>query len=157
VTPAPAPEGSGRGVNIEAVLTADPALLAALARLVPQVSSSAPAPTAYEVEGIVESPATTLFVARDDDGHIVGSLTLAVFRVPTGVRAWIEDVVVDTSVRGAGIGSALVNHAVEAARREQARTVDLTSRPDRVEANRLYQRLGFEKRETNVYRYSLER
>ena len=65
-------------------------------------------------EYAMESPATTLFVARDDDGHIVGSLTLAVFRVPTGVRAWIEDVVVDTSVRGAGIGSALVNHAIEA-------------------------------------------
>ena len=157
MTPPAAPERSGRGVNIEAVLTADPALLAALARLVPQVSSSAPPPTAYEVEAIVESPATTLFVARDDDGYIVGSLTLAVFRVPTGVRAWIEDVVVDTSVRGAGIGSALVTHAVAAARRDEARTVDLTSRPDRAEANRLYQRLGFEKRETNVYRYSLER
>jgi ribosomal protein S18 acetylase RimI-like enzyme len=95
-------------------------------------------------------------VARDDGGQIIGSLTLAVFRVPTGVRAWIEDVVVESSARGSGIGSALVGAAVTAARRAEARTVDLTSRPDRADANRLYQRLGFERRETNVYRLSLE-
>ncbi len=143
------------GVRVEAVLTADPELLNAIARLVPQLSSSAPPPTAYELEGIVESPATTLFVARDEGGQIVGSLTLAVFRVPTGVRAWIEDVVVETEARGGGIGSALVHEAVETARKAEARTVDLTSRPDRADANRLYQRLGFERRETNVYRLTL--
>jgi ribosomal protein S18 acetylase RimI-like enzyme len=143
------------GVRVEAVLTADPELLNAIARLVPQLSSSAPPPTAYELEGIVESPATTLFVARDGEGQIVGSLTLAVFRAPTGVRAWIEDVVVETEARGGGIGSALVNEAVETARRAEARTVDLTSRPDRDDANRLYLRLGFERRETNVYRLTL--
>ncbi len=95
------------------------------------VSSSAPAPTAYELEGIIESPATTLFVARDQGEQIVGSLTLAVFRTPTGVRAWIEDVVVESDVRGGGIGSALVNEAIDTARRAEARTVDLTSRPPR--------------------------
>lgn len=149
-------EKTGRSLSIEVAVTADPELLAAMARLVPQVSSSANLPTAYDLEVIVESPATTLFVARDADWQIVGSLTLAVFRLPTGVRAWIEDVVVDGSARGGGIGSALVEAAVEAARRAQARTVDLTSRPDRVDANRLYQSLGFERRETNVYRRSLE-
>jgi ribosomal protein S18 acetylase RimI-like enzyme len=97
-----------------------------------------------------------LFVARDAGAEIVGSLTLAVFRGPTGVRAWIEDVVVETSLRGTGIGAALVKAAITEARRAEARTVDLTSRPDRDEANRLYQRLGFDKRETNVYRLSLD-
>jgi ribosomal protein S18 acetylase RimI-like enzyme len=143
-------------VSVEIVLTADSELLAAMSRLVPQVSSSAKPPTAYELEVIVESPATMLFVARDAGGQIVGSLTLAVFRLPTGVRAWIEDVVVEASARGGGTGSALVEAAVAEARRAEARTVDLTSRPDRVDANRLYQRLGFERRETNVYRRSLK-
>jgi ribosomal protein S18 acetylase RimI-like enzyme len=142
-------------VRVEAALTADPELFNAMARLVPQLSSSASPLTAYELEGIIESPATTLFVARDQDEQIVGSLTLAVFRTPTGVRAWIEDVVVESDARGGGIGSALVRAAVDTARRAEARTVDLTSRPRREDANRLYQRLGFERRETNVYRLTL--
>lgn len=143
------------GVRVEAALTADPELLNAMARLVPQLSSSASPLTAYELEGIVESPATTLFVARDQDEQIVGSLTLAVFRTPTGVRAWIEDVVVESDARGGGIGSALVHAAIDTARRADARTVDLTSRPARADGNRLYLRLGFERRETNVYRLTL--
>jgi ribosomal protein S18 acetylase RimI-like enzyme len=149
------PEESGPPIKVEVVLTADPELINAIARLVPQLSSSSAIPTAYELETIVESPATTLFVARDADEQIVGSLTLAVFRVPTGVRAWIEDVVVEGSARSGGIGTALVNAAVDVARKAEARTVELTSRPDRVEANRLYQRLGFERRETNVYRLTI--
>lgn len=148
-------EGSGAAITVEAVLTADPELINAIARLLPQLSSSASAPTAYELETIVESPATTLFVARDADQQIVGSLTLAIFRVPTGVRAWIEDVVVEGAARSGGIGTALVNAALDTARKAEARTVELTSRPDRVEANRLYQKLGFETRETNVYRLNL--
>lgn len=149
------PEGSGSPIKVEAVLTADPELINAIARLVPQLSSSATLPTAYELETIVESPATTLFVARDADQQIVGSLTLAIFRVPTGVRAWIEDVVVEATARSGGIGTALVNAAIDTARKAEARTVELTSRPDRVEANRLYQKLGFETRETNVYRLAI--
>jgi ribosomal protein S18 acetylase RimI-like enzyme len=86
----------------------------------------------------------------------VGTLTLVVFRAPTGVRAWIEDVVVETSARGRGVGAALVEAAVAGAERAEARTVDLTSRSGRAEANLLYQRLGFEQRETNVYRRTLE-
>jgi ribosomal protein S18 acetylase RimI-like enzyme len=149
------PEESGPPIKVEVVLTADPELINAIARLVPQLSSSSAIPTAYELETIVESPATTLFVARDAGEQIVGSLTLALFRVPTGVRAWIEDVVVEGSARSGGIGTALVNAAVDVARKAEARTVELTSRPDRVEANRLYQRLGFERRETNVYRLTI--
>lgn len=152
---APGSETGGGGVSVEIALTADPELFGSMARLVPQLSTSADPLTAYELEGIIESPATTLFVARDPGHDIVGALTLAVFRAPTGVRAWIEDVVVDESVRGAGIGSALVEAAITEARRAEARTVDLTSRPDRTDANRLYQRLGFEHRETNVYRLNL--
>jgi ribosomal protein S18 acetylase RimI-like enzyme len=143
------------GVRVEPALTADHELYEALTRLVPQVSSSTRLPSAYELETIVESPATTLFVAREPDGQIVGSLTLAVFRTPTGVRAWIEDVVVDEAARGRGIATAMIEASVETARRAEARTVELTSRPDRQEANRLYQRLGFERRETNVYRMNL--
>lgn len=141
--------------TIEQAAIADAELEEAMARLVPQLSRSAPAPGAYELERIVRSPATTIFVARDDSRRIVGCLTLAVFRLPTGVRAWIEDVVVDEAVRGGGVGSALVRAALELARSEGARTVDLTSRPEREAANRLYVRLGFEQRMTNVYRIDL--
>ena len=95
-----------------------------------------------------------LFVAHDQKGKIVGSLTLALFRVPTGMRAWIEDVVVDETRRGAGIGEALVAAAIDRATAEGAKSVDLTSRPSREDANRLYQRMGFEARATNVYRWS---
>ena len=96
-------------------------------------------------------------MARDADFQIVGALTLAVFRAPTGVRAWIEDVVVETSARGArGSARRWSRRRSYEAERAEARTVDLTSRSDRAEANRLYQRLGFERRETNVYRRTLE-
>lgn len=142
-------------VTVEPAQVADAELVGAMARLVPQLSRSAPAPTADELEAIVRAPATTLFVARDAGGAIVGALTLVVFRIPTGTRAWIEDVVVDDELRGAGIGSALVRAAVDLATREGARTVDLTSRPRREAANRLYVRLGFEQRTTNVYRYTV--
>jgi ribosomal protein S18 acetylase RimI-like enzyme len=91
------------------------------------------------------------------DGQIVGTLTLAIFRIPTGVRAWIEDVIVDDQLRGHGIGKALCDEALQRARLAGARTVDLTSNPSREVANQMYQRLGFERRETNVYRFSLER
>jgi len=136
------------------VTAVTPEIVDALATLVPQLSSSAPAPTDAEIDDIATSPATVLFVARDADGAIVGSLTLVVFRAPTGPRAWIEDVVVDTSTRGQGIGAALVRTALDRAASEGARTVDLTSRPSREAANRLYVRLGFEQRETNVYRWN---
>jgi ribosomal protein S18 acetylase RimI-like enzyme len=156
VSPPPGSERSGgNGITVGAAVTADAELVAAIARLVPQLSSSAEVPTAYDLEVVVSSEATTLFVARDAGRQIVGALTLALFRTPTGVRAWIEDVVVDGSARGGGIGSALVDAAVGEARKAEARTIDLTSRADRAEANRLYLRLGFEQRETNVYRLTL--
>jgi ribosomal protein S18 acetylase RimI-like enzyme len=122
--------------------------------LIGQLSSSAAAPTAAEIGEIIASPACRLFVARLD-GRVVGSLTLVLFRIPTGLRAWIEDVVVDEAARGSGVGAELNKAALEEAKRFGAKTVDLTSRPSREAANRLYQRLGFAPRNSTVYRYDL--
>jgi ribosomal protein S18 acetylase RimI-like enzyme len=146
---------NGGDVTVEEAVVADPELLEAMRELLPQLSSSAPPLTAYTLDDVVESRATVLLVARDGQAKIVGSLALVIFRVPTGVRAWIEDVVVNESARGSGVGSALVNAALARAAEAGARTVDLTSRPGREGANRLYQRLGFETRQTNVYRRTL--
>jgi ribosomal protein S18 acetylase RimI-like enzyme len=133
-------------------------LVEAFQRLIPQLSSSNPPPSGAELQAIVSSEASVLLLAvdRDANDRILGSLTLAWFRIPTGVRAWIEDVVVDGEARGQGVGAQLNRHALDVARSLGARTVDLTSRPSREAANRLYQRLGFVPRQTNVYRYSLD-
>ncbi|MHB8219407.1 MAG: GNAT family N-acetyltransferase [Acidimicrobiales bacterium] len=148
-------EGSDDAGTVEEVRAVDDELMVAMRRLVPQLSSSAPEVTLAHLEGLVRTPATTLLVARDTGGAIVGSLTLAMFRIPSGLRAWIEDVVVDGRVRGKGVGAALVGSALGIARGAGARTVDLTSRPERESANRLYVRLGFAPRPTNVYRHQL--
>ena len=131
-------------------------LIDAMNLLIPQLSSSNPPPSPAELQVMVDSDSTTLLLARDHSG-VLGSLTLAMFRIPTGLRAWIEDVVVDDEARGKGVGRLLNEVALEHARAAGAATVDLTSRPSRDAANRLYQRLGFVERETNVYRYQLDR
>ena len=131
-----------------------PELVDAFGRLVPQLSRSSAPPTADELGEMVSAPGTHVLLAVDGT-VIVGSLTLVIFRIPTGMRAWIEDVVVDEAGRGKGVGEALNRHALELAGTKGCKTVDLTSRPSREAANRLYQRLGFVPRETNVYRYSL--
>jgi ribosomal protein S18 acetylase RimI-like enzyme len=140
-------------IRVEEVTEPFDGLVPAMGALVRQLSRSSPPPSAAEVEEIIGSPACHLLLARDGDGAIVGTLTLAVFRIPTGLRAWIEDVVVDEAARGQGVGAALTNAAIRLASERGARTVDLTSRPSREAANRLYQRLGFVARETNVYRF----
>ena len=142
-------------VEIEEVTKVDEELVEAFARLIPQLSSANPPPTERELAASVTSRSPALFVARDR-GRIVGSLTLALFRIPTGLRAWIEDVVVDDAARGKGVGEALSRAAIEHAQKAGAKTVDLTSRPSREAANRLYQRIGFKRRETNVYRFDIE-
>jgi ribosomal protein S18 acetylase RimI-like enzyme len=144
----------GMSVVVERASKITPELVSAFEVLIPQLSSSNPPPSAEELQEIVSSEASVLFIARVE-GKIAGSLTLATFRIPTGLRAWIEDVVVDATARGHGVGEALNLAAIEEARARGAVTVDLTSRPSREAANRLYQRLGFVQRETNVYRYSL--
>ncbi len=133
-------------------MSASADVLAACHRLIPQLSSSSAPISAQELEEVIESDTTVLFAARSGQ-EIVGLLTLAIFRIPTGVRAWIEDVVVDNQARGKGVGDALNRAALAEAERRGAKTVDLTSRPSREAANRLYQRLGFKQRDTNVYRY----
>jgi ribosomal protein S18 acetylase RimI-like enzyme len=142
-------------IRVEEAEAVSSELVEAMHRLIPQVSTSAYPLTEDEVETIVSSPVTRLLVARAEEGPIVGTLTLVVFRIPTGVGAWIEDVVVDESARRQGVGEALMTAAIRLAEGSGARHLNLTSRPDREAANRLYPRLGFEQRETNVYRLKL--
>lgn len=141
-------------VDVEVATEVTDELMDAVERLIPQLSSSNPPPTRAQVEEIVAAEASVLFVARDETG-ILGMLTLVLFRIPTGLRAWIEDVVTDEAARGKGVGRAINEAALEHARAAGATTVDLTSRPSREAANRLYRRIGFEARETNVYRFTL--
>ena len=141
-------------ISISTVDAVDDDLVAAFASLVPQLSSSSPAPDAAAVGEIVANPHSVLFAAHLGES-IVGSLTLAFYRIPTGLKAWIEDVVVDESVRGRGVGEALNRAAIDEARSRGAKNVSLTSRASREAANRLYQRLGFEPYETNLYRFKL--
>ncbi len=140
---------------IEIVAEVTDELVAAFDRLIPQLSRSNPPPGIDELVDIVSSPATDLFLATDDDGTVLGTATLVTFRIPTGRRAWIEDVVVDDAARGLGVGGALTQAMVDRAQELGCTTVDLTSRPSREAANRLYQREGFEQRDTNVYRRTL--
>lgn len=132
-------------------------IYAAMQRLIPQLSVSPP-PTAQQLEEMIQAPSTLLFLARDPElgNQIVGAATLVLFRIPTGLRARIEDVVVDERARRKGLGEALTRFALERARLAGAPWVDLTSNPARLAANRLYQRMGFEPRTTNLYRYKFE-
>jgi ribosomal protein S18 acetylase RimI-like enzyme len=139
-------------IAIEIATTVSDELVAAFDRLIPQLSSSSPPPGREGLQSIVDDRDSVLYVARIG-GQVVGSLTLATYRIPTGLKAWIEDVVVDEAARGRGIGEALSVAALEEARRRGAKDLNLTSRPSREVANRLYLRLGFQLRDTNVYRY----
>jgi GNAT superfamily N-acetyltransferase len=130
---------------------------AAFELLMPQLSSNAPLPSWLELEDIIASPRNALFIARDPDQNdeIVGTATLTMYRTPTGLHAWIEDVVVDENARGKGFGAALTQACIQYAASAGANGVNLTSRPVRQAANQLYQRMGFVLRETNVYYYPL--
>ena len=147
-------DAANESSSIETAESVDDELVAAFERLIPQLSSSSPPPTRDELAALVEGDDTIVFIARVDD-TIVGSLTLAFYRIPTGLKAWIEDVVVDDAARGHGIGRRLNEAALDAARERGAKNVSLTSRSSREAANRLYQRIGFQLRETNLYRYDL--
>ncbi|USR79041.1 GNAT family N-acetyltransferase [Arcanobacterium pinnipediorum] len=144
---------------VDLVTDVTPELHEAFGRLIGQLSRSATPMDAEQIEGFLAQDCIDLLVFRDEEATgttgqapIVGMLTLVTFEIPTGWRAWIEDVVVDESARGKGVGASLVAAAIELAKKHGAKTVDLTSRPSREAANRLYQRAGFELRETNVYR-----
>lgn len=143
-------------IVITELVEVDDDVVAAFAHLVPQLSSSSPPPDRDRLADIATNPHTQLLIARDSDtAHIVGTLCLAFYRIPTGLQARIEDVVVDDEVRGQGVGELLTHSAIDRARTAGAKAVGLTSRPSREAANRLYQRLGFEQRDTNVYQMKL--
>jgi len=146
-------------VDIEVVSEVTSDVVEAFSRLLPQLSTSASPLDAEALSVIVSAPASTLLIARAD-GEIVGTLTLVIFPIPTGIRAWVEDVVVDEAARGKQfggkrVGEALTVEAIKIARQAGAKTVDLTTRPSRVAAGKLYERLGFEQRDSRVYRYAL--
>ncbi len=142
-------------MRIEIAARADDELHDAFQRLVPQLTNNNPPPTREDLLALTEDSASTLLIARNEGGVIVGALTLAVYRVPTGIRAIIEDVIVDISARGGGIGEALMQRAIELAREKGAANIALTSNPMRTAANSLYIKLGFQKRETNSYQMKL--
>jgi ribosomal protein S18 acetylase RimI-like enzyme len=141
-------------VRVEVLSEVTDEAVQAFGRLLPQLSSSAPPLDTAGLAAVVAAPANTVLVARVD-GRIVGTLTLVMFTIPTGARAWIEDVVTDEEARGQGVGNALTLAALDVARKGGARTVDLTTRPSREAAGRLYERAGFERRDSRLYRYTL--
>ena len=149
-------------MTVELITAATPEIHEAMERLIPQLSRSAAPMSEADVQRFLSQDSVHLFAFRPDEADaqgnrpILGMLSLVTFEIPTGVRAWVEDVVVDEAARGQGAGQSLVVAAIEHAQKIGARTVDLTSRPSREAANRLYQRAGFQLRETNVYRVTLE-
>ncbi len=142
-------------VQVEVLDSVTDEAVEAFSRLLPQLSSSARPLDAAALSAIASSPAVTVLVARMD-GKIIGTLSLAMFPVPTGLRAWIEDVVVDEAAGHHGAGTALVREAIRIAEQAGARTVDLTSRPSRQAAGRLYEKVGFTQRDSRVYRYTVD-
>nr|WSY53531.1 GNAT family N-acetyltransferase [Streptomyces sp. NBC_00886] len=142
-------------VQVEVAREATQELVEAFGRLLPQLSSTAEPLDLAAVDRMVSCATNTVLLARAE-GTVVGTLTLVLFPVPAGLRGRVEDVVVDSAARGRGIASLLIEQALRIAREAGARTVDLTSRPDRTAANRLYERLGFRARESTVYRFPLE-
>ncbi|MGY6021530.1 GNAT family N-acetyltransferase [Streptomyces spinosirectus] len=142
-------------IDVEPARQVDQELVGAFARLLPQLSGSARPLDAEAVGRILACDANTVLVARADHA-IVGTLTLVMSPLPAGLRARVEDVVVDAGARGRGVAGLLIEEALRIAREAGARTVDLTSRPDREAANRLYERLGFVVRESTVYRMPLD-
>ncbi|GGW60357.1 hypothetical protein GCM10010503_42100 [Streptomyces lucensis JCM 4490] len=138
-------------IRVEIVQEASGELVDAFERLLPQLSATARPLDEAAVGRLVSCDTSTVLVARMPD-TIVGTLTLVLLPLPSGLRARVEDVVVDGAARGRGVAGLLIREALRIAREAGARTVDLTSRPDRAAANRLYERLGFQARQSTVYR-----
>ncbi|MBE0671258.1 MAG: GNAT family N-acetyltransferase [Anaerolineales bacterium] len=142
-------------MQLEIATKADVELYEAFQRLVPQLTNNNPPPSLDDLAALVRDSSSTLLIARNDNGDVIGALTLVVYRVPTGIRSVIEDVIVDISARGEGVGEALMLRGIELAREKGAGNISLTSNPMRVAANKLYLRVGFTKRETNAYQMKL--
>jgi len=144
-------------LTIEQVTSVNLELLQAMLRLVPQLTSNNPPPTPDELEAMLHSDSSILFIARHSDfDEIIGMATLVLYRVPTGLRGYIEDVVVEIHARGRGIGEELTRACLEHAKNAGVPQVCLTSNPGRMAANHLYQRMEFEIRQTNSYRYTFK-
>ncbi len=149
-------------IQITRIKSITPAMVQAFERLLPQLAPNVPQPTLEQWEEILANANNYVLLAHEGDDStlssqaILGSLTLALYRTPSGLHAWIEDVVVDVTARGRGIGEALCRAALDIAQQAGAHGVSLTSRPTREAANRLYQRMGFVQRQTNVYLFSFE-
>lgn len=145
-------------MHIEKASVVTDELYRALQRLIPQLTTNKVAPNWDELSALVNSESSTILIARRpaDTSEIVGMLTLVIYRVPTGLRSIVEDVVVDESMWGHGVGKALMLHAIELAREAGAGGVSLTSNPRREAANHLYQSIGFKRRETNAYYLDLK-
>ncbi len=142
-------------IEIKQVEEITPDVVNAFSVLIPQLSPDSDIPTQEYLEQLISISGNYVFVAVAP--QIVGSLTLVVMQTPSGAKAWIEDVVVDSTARGLGVGAALVAEAIDFAKRLHVSSINLTSRPDRVSANKLYQRLGFQLRDTNVYRLTIDK
>ena len=142
-------------MTVERLLAYSDAFMTALKILMPQLTRFSPIPQEEEIIALLENPNTSIWIAKDDDERIVGMLTLVIYRTPTGVHAWIEDVIVDEASRGKGLGKLLTSTAIEYAEQKHAKAISLTSRPERIVANQLYQKMGFELINTNLYRKDL--
>ncbi|MEW4924111.1 GNAT family N-acetyltransferase [Algibacter sp. 2305UL17-15] len=142
-------------MKIYKLITVTESVLNAFKKLIPQLSSSCDLPTKDDLEAIVNSNNTLLFIAEEHN-DILGTLSLVFNKIPTGDKVWIEDVVVDKAARGKGVGKKLIQFAIEYTTSKNIKKINLTSSPDRIAANKLYQKLGFIKRETNVYRLTIE-
>jgi ribosomal protein S18 acetylase RimI-like enzyme len=144
-------------MDIEKVTQVTEEIFEAVKSLVPQLGAHKSAPTWDELDALVRSESSTLLIARypDENSEIAGILSLTVYRVPTGMRSIVEDVIVDEKMRRRGIAEALMLRAIDLAREAGADGVSLTSNPKREAANKLYQSMGFQKRDTNSYIYKL--
>jgi len=145
-------------IDIAPVVTVTDELEAAFKHLVSQLTINHTPPTREELSEMIKSETSTTFIARlrDENKTVVGTLTLITYRVPTGLRARIEDVIVDESFRRQGVAKALILYSLNVAQNAGADGVALTSNPQRIEANNLYQRMGFKRWETYLYFYKFE-
>ena len=141
-------------IEISEIQQADEAVLTSVNRLLPQLSKSAKLIDIKQLNRLTESECTRLYFAKEGT-EVLGMLSLVVFPIPTGIKSWIEDVVVDERARGKGVGKALMKKALAEAVNLGTKSIDLTSRPSRETANKLYQSIGYQERETNVYRYKI--
>ena len=141
-------------IKINQLTVASQEVLCKINMLLDVLSAGSQVLTYDELAGIINSDNTTIFIA-EEKGEIVGMMSFVTYRIPSGLKGWIEDVAVDKSQQGKGIGRALIEKAIEYANQLNIRKIDLTTAPHRLAANALYQKIGFVKRETNVYRLAL--